>query len=344
MYCDEYLLDRLRVLVTDNSTNQAVRSKAQNLYIGWAQNFKGVRGYERLVALHKQVPMRSRKPRPQPKYLSNDLRDLEDDDDDDHEHDRHNRNNNNNNSDDGGDDSDRNDTRNSRSGHSAPPLPPSSSKPSKSQQANKRSQGGGSRSRASSSAAPAMPKINLAKERPLIQKALAESNFASTNLTNALKLINWQRELSTENKAATTEFKHCRTLRKIILRYIHSIESDEFIGALIHANEELITALKKYDEMSRPPDYDSDSDESDYDGDDWKVESDRMKHLNIGPSGSAGPSSSGAGNGASSSGHSSSAAAGSAQTKRNKYPDTESESEEEEEEDENNPFGDSHAI
>lgn len=330
LYCDENLLERLRFLVTDTATNAKVRKKAQGLYIGWAQNFKGVRGYERLVALYKQVPVRSRKPRPQPKYLSNDLRDLEEDEDEDEERERSHGSN------DGQDSRRRNNNHNdyyddnagegsSRGSHRPPPVPPSSAKPSKGKKK--------PLTKSNKSAPAPMPKINLIKERPLIQRVLADSGTASTNLINALTLINWERELSTENKAATDGFKRCRTLRKSVLRYIHSIESDEFLGPLIHANEELITALKKYDEMSRPPDYDSDSEDSDYDKDDWKVEADRMQHLNIGSS------SKNAGTSRSRSGSLAHNTQESSTKKQQQYSESETESE-----DDNNPFGDSNAI
>lgn len=144
-----------------------------------------------------------------------------------------------------------------------PPIPSKSSK-------------SGSRGGAAGASAP-RAQIDLAKERPKIQQTLAEASSAATNLMNALQLINWERELSTENKRATECFNKCRRLRKNVLRYIHSIESEEFIGSLIHANEELIQALQKYDKMSTAMDDDSDSD---YENDDWKVES-GMRKMNI---------------------------------------------------------------
>lgn len=293
LYTDENLLERLRAVVTDDMTNKRVKAKAQNMYIGWAQTLKGERGFERLATLHKQLPTRARKARPQPKYLSNDPRDLEDDDEEDtgrgrdddrrgyrDEDDRRRRY----------DEEDyhrepsssrgrepsssiRREPSSSR-GHAPPPIPSSSSKPSfSSSPAPSRTH----KKKASTSRSSAPVRVDLAKERPFIQKAIADSSTASTNLINSLALINWERELSTENKTATEGFNRCRQLRKSILKYIHSIESEEFIGSLIHANEELITALKKYDEMSRPQDYDSDSEDSDYEQDDWKVEADKMQ-------------------------------------------------------------------
>lgn len=329
LYCDEYLLERLRLLVTDQSTPKKVKVRAQGMFAVWAQDLRGRRECERLVALHKQVPMRVRKPRPQPKYLSNDPRDLEEDYGDEEEerdarrrgetYDRNGKdndyNNNNNNNDDNDDNDDDRSYGSSSSSLRAPPIPPSSSKPKPVSHTT---------SHHSQSKKQTVRKINLTTERPKIQKVLAESGSAATNLNNALQLINWEKELSTQNPKATECFNKCRALRKHVLRYIHSIESEEFIGPLIHANDELVGALQEYDKMSRPADYDSDSDgsaDSDYEEDDWKVESDRMARMNLKEGGGGGGSSSSGG------GHSS-------KGKSRRPAD----------EDEEDPFGDSHAI
>ena len=54
-------------------------------------------------------------------------------------------------------------------------------------------------------------------------------------------------------------FETCKQLRRQILRYIQIIESDEFLGGLIHANEELIGALMAFEVLDRSVDDDSDS-------------------------------------------------------------------------------------
>jgi len=275
-------------LATDSQTTPAVRKKVQGLFVGWSQDLQGQRGYERLVELYKQLPQRARRSRPQPKYLSNDPHELEDDEGE----------------------------------SSSPSIGPSSSSHSRSNTAS----GSGNRSRSNtvddhyvnkkktkktSKPAPApLPRIDLAKERPKIQQTLAEASSAATNLINALRLINWEEELSTENKKATEWFNKCRRLRKQVLRYIHSIESEEFIGSLLHTNEELIQALQKYDKMSQAPDEDSDSD---YENDDWKVDS-GMRKLNI-------------------------------NDRRKNRDESDSESDQsDDEEDDDNPFGDANKI
>lgn len=297
-------MERLRILATDPSTSAPVKKKVQALFRGWAEELQGKRGYERLAALQKQVPQhtaRRRERRPQPKYLSNDPQDLNDDDDEDDvpssgattpggsnpsvgiagrrgkpaedphasymfgAHSKTTLNSENHSGVSGsylGGRSRANSlTEENHSGSSGSFLRASANKK---KQPKKKTQ----------SASPALPPVNLVKERPLIQQTLADASTASTNLLNALQLINWERELSTDNKRATECFNKCRRLRKSVLRYIHSIESEEFIGSLIHANEELIQALQKYDKMSQAPDEDSDSD---YENDDWRVESKQQR-------------------------------------------------------------------
>ncbi|ANB15046.1 Lsb5p [Sugiyamaella lignohabitans] len=268
------------MITTDPTIDSQVKKRMQAMFYGWSMELKDEKGYQKLAKLYQQMPQRARRvrtdvshaPRAQPKYLSNDPNDLESDEENDEDDSDNNgrrggpssgrSRSRGNDYDRYADDDDDNDrvvsssarVRGAASGGSPSLTTSSSSKPSKS---NKKS-----------SSQPQPPVVlSLAKERPKIKGVLAESGSAATNLTNALKLINRLDELSTENKRATTCFNQCRSLRRQVLRYIHSLDSEEYIGPLIHANEELVTALQLYDEMSRPP---SDSD-SEYD--DWKVDS-----------------------------------------------------------------------
>lgn len=297
------------------------------MFVGWSQELEGQRGYERLAALSKQLPQRARKVRPQPKYLSNDPHELEDDEGESAESAAH-------------------------SGTSSP-APGISGRRSRSNTAT------GSRSRSntfqedrsespsffrskkskkpSHATSTSLPRVDVTKERPKIQNTLAEASSASTNLINALQLINWERELSTENQRATECFNKCRRLRKQVLRYIHSIESEEFIGSLIHANEELIQALQKYDKMSQAADDDSDSD---YENDDWRVAS-GVRNLNI-----SRKSNDSHGEDSESEENSGSDRAGPSRYRQGKpkHLPPPSKKYQEEEEDEEDPFGDSNVI
>jgi hypothetical protein len=53
---DEPLLERLRVLVSDPTTDVLVKRKAIELFGSWSVNFKDQQGMERLVKLRSQTP------------------------------------------------------------------------------------------------------------------------------------------------------------------------------------------------------------------------------------------------------------------------------------------------
>jgi hypothetical protein len=255
LYNDEFLLERLRLLATDSMTNARVKKTVQSLFYGWSAELQGRRGYDKLSQLYRQLPQRTRKPasKPQPKYLSNDPEDMEDDSEEEsgrsHEHRR-------------------------TSSVEASSRRVSHSRTSSVEMTSPKHE---QRRKSKPKKQQTVVKIDLVKEKPNIKETLAESGTAATNLTNALQLINREKELATDNNRATVCFNQCRALRRRVLRYIHSIESEEFIGALIHANEELVAALRLYDTMSHPPDEDSDSE---YENDDWKIES-GVRNMNV---------------------------------------------------------------
>ena len=65
--------------------------------------------------------------------------------------------------------------------------------------------------------------FNLEAEKETMKNCIAESNIASTNLLNALRLINREQEQISENKAAVHHFEFCKLLRRKILRYVSEI-------------------------------------------------------------------------------------------------------------------------
>ncbi|KAL8418818.1 hypothetical protein RB594_002142 [Gaeumannomyces avenae] len=103
--------------------------------------------------------------------------------------------------------------------------------------------------------------FDLAAEQDQMKTTIAESSIAATNLQNALQTINRERERISENEAAVRHFEACKQLRRKILRYIHHVESEEWLGSLLHANDELITALMTFEQLDRSIDADSDSDD-----------------------------------------------------------------------------------
>ena len=113
--------------------------------------------------------------------------------------------------------------------------------------------------------------INFDKERHLILQTLAASQQNATNLTNALKRLNRETQHPEDDPQIQQLYRQCRKLRKDILIYIQRTESEEWIGTLINANEELVQSLAHYEKALKPVEQDSDSDawsasDSDEDG------------------------------------------------------------------------------
>ena len=103
--------------------------------------------------------------------------------------------------------------------------------------------------------------FNLEREKPEMLQTLASSSVASTNLLNALKHVNRETHRVSEDAEAISRFETCKQLRRQILRYIQHVESEEYLGSLIHANEELVSALMAFEVLDKSVDYDSDSEE-----------------------------------------------------------------------------------
>jgi hypothetical protein len=106
----------------------------------------------------------------------------------------------------------------------------------------------------------ATTKFSFEKEKPNMIQSIAQASIASNNLSNALLLVNREHERVSENPEVLNRFETCKILRRNVLRYIQLVESDEWIGSLLSANDELVKALTSYEIMDRSLDDDSDSD------------------------------------------------------------------------------------
>lgn len=102
--------------------------------------------------------------------------------------------------------------------------------------------------------------FNLEKEKPQLLQTIASSSVASTNLMNALKLLNREKLRVSEHAETVNRFETCKALRRQILRYIQHVESEQWLGSLINANDSLVEALMAYEILDKSVDDDSDSD------------------------------------------------------------------------------------
>ena len=105
--------------------------------------------------------------------------------------------------------------------------------------------------------------FNLEQEKPQLLQTLASASVASTNLMNVLKLTNRENKRVSEDPEVVKRFEECKMLRRQLLRYIQHVEDEQWLGGLIHANEELVGGLMVYEVLDKSLDDDSDSEDDD---------------------------------------------------------------------------------
>ncbi|KAH0843585.1 hypothetical protein AYO21_11264 [Fonsecaea monophora] len=237
---DGPLLERLRIAAADPTSDQDVRSKCKDLFGQWVASSKESPGLEGAKSLYNTLP-RTHQPVQQRREQSRVLRETEEDVAREQEmeiartrSDSYPRS---------GESSNPATLRKQPSpvalGESSTFAPKKVKKDKKSKQA----KGG----------------FNLEKEKPNILQSIAASSVASTGLANALRLVNRESQRVSDNPEVMKRFETCKQLRRQILRYIQFVESEEFLGGLIHANEELVNALMAFEVLDKSVDDDSDS-------------------------------------------------------------------------------------
>ncbi|KAI0469066.1 hypothetical protein F4859DRAFT_148215 [Xylaria cf. heliscus] len=252
-FIDEPLLERLRVCGTSDLSDPDVRKKCSELFRSWAAEYQNTPGLERVARLYKELPRRKQVVTQDKSKV---LRETEQDPfrDSEDEAEQHQ--------------------------SSPPPQPPQASssrppvsypQPSQTIQSysHVRSTSGSGTFFSSSSKdkkkkdkAKKKPRpFKLEAEKESMKAAIADSSIAATNLTNALQSINREKERISENVVAVERFETCKKLRRRILRYIHFVEDEQWLGSLLHANDELVVALMTFEQLDRSIDADSDSED-----------------------------------------------------------------------------------
>jgi hypothetical protein len=237
-FADEPLLERLRILARDDTVDAEVRQKANILFRGWGVAYKGTPGLERIAALHKELP-RTKRPQPQQSRIVRE-QDAE--------------------------------AAREREEHSPPPSPPKARRPETHHASSSRTStpvvlGAGTPlpssslfKRSKKDKKTKSKPFNLEAEKGQMLETMASANVASTNLLNGLQLINREQQRVSDNPEVMRRFETCKQLRRQILRYIHLVESEQYIGGLLNANDELVKGLMAFEIMDKSIDDDSDSD------------------------------------------------------------------------------------
>ncbi|KAL8850762.1 MAG: hypothetical protein Q9221_004330 [Calogaya cf. arnoldii] len=320
-FADEPLLERLRVAATDSLSDPEVKNKCSVLFRQWAASYSTTPGMERIANLHTQLPQRKKATRQDSSRVLKESEPGENEDVIGHSV-----------SVSGGGGPMQNLRTPPTSAASAsssftggPSLTPYGQTPTKPSKSHKKSK--------------ASKPFNLEKEKPQILQTIASSSVASTNLMNSLKLINRESKRVSEDQETVNRFETCKLLRRQVLRYIQHVESEQWLGSLIHANETLVEALMAYEVLDKDLEDDSDSDAesevNEWDSDEAETAKKKkgkgvqpgFAGLSLGPKMPGPPSVMVNG--------------------KNKRDDSESEQEDDEEDesgDEDNPFGDINAV
>ncbi|KAK5626119.1 hypothetical protein RRF57_001834 [Xylaria bambusicola] len=252
-FIDEPLLERLRVCGTSDLSDPDVRKKCSELFRSWAAEYQNTPGLERVARLYKELPRRKQVVTQDKSRV---LRETEQDPFRDSE-----------------DEAEQNKPSppvqaSSQASSSRPPVSyPQPTQTIQSYSHTRSASGGGSFFSSSSKDKKKKDKnkkskpFKLEAEKESMKATIAESSIAATNLNNALQSINRERERISENAVAVSRFEICKKLRRKILRYIHYVEDEQWLGGLLHANDELVVALMTFEQLDRSIDADSDSED-----------------------------------------------------------------------------------
>ncbi|OIW24889.1 hypothetical protein CONLIGDRAFT_73903 [Coniochaeta ligniaria NRRL 30616] len=251
-FVDEPLLERLRVCGTSGLSDPDVKKKCSELFRSWAAEYKTTPGLERIAALYKELPRRKQVvTQERSKVLKETENPFGDDDEE----------------------------------PKSPPAASSStahtSQPASASHPRNTSLSGNlsgtpitgtvnsfsylskdkDKKKKDKKAGKGRKAFNLELEKEQMKVTIAESSIAATDLMNALQSINRERERISENETAVKRFETCKQLRRKVLRYIYHVESEQWLGGLLHANDELVQALMTFEQLDRSIDADSDSDD-----------------------------------------------------------------------------------
>ncbi|KAK1832453.1 hypothetical protein QBC39DRAFT_348766 [Podospora conica] len=183
-FADEPLLERLRFCASAPTSDPEVRKKCDELFRGWASQYKNTRGMERVAKLYKELPKRKLVVTQEKSKVIRETENPFDDDDDT---------------------TAASSSRRTPSMSAAPATQPA---PSKDKDKKK-----GKKSRK-------IKKFDFEAEKDNMKAHIADAAMTSVNLTNVLQSINREQERISENPTAVKLFEACKLLRKNIIRYV----------------------------------------------------------------------------------------------------------------------------
>lgn len=106
-----------------------------------------------------------------------------------------------------------------------------------------------------------------------ISKMLSDATRTASDLNRSLDQVYGNR-LSSDYPECRQNYDNARSLRKRILRYLQNVSDERYLGGLIHANDQLVGALKHYDEKNGNSRYDDDYENRNYNNYNNEIEAD----------------------------------------------------------------------
>ncbi|KAG6821395.1 hypothetical protein H0H93_014192 [Arthromyces matolae] len=97
---------------------------------------------------------------------------------------------------------------------------------------------------------PARTPFVFEKDKPKVLASIVEASQASSNLINAITLVNPKTDDVRTNERVQECLEKAKLARKPVIRYIQLVENEELIGTLIETNERIMGALEKYEQVA----------------------------------------------------------------------------------------------
>ncbi|KAF8913074.1 hypothetical protein CPB84DRAFT_1820537 [Gymnopilus junonius] len=87
-------------------------------------------------------------------------------------------------------------------------------------------------------------------DKPKVLASIVEASQASSNLVNAITLVNRATDSLSTNERVQECLAKAKQARKPVVRYIQLVENEEVIGTLIETNDRINAALEMFEELS----------------------------------------------------------------------------------------------
>ncbi|KAF9460132.1 hypothetical protein BDZ94DRAFT_1223642 [Collybia nuda] len=91
--------------------------------------------------------------------------------------------------------------------------------------------------------------FDFEKDKPKVLASIVDASQASSNLVNAITLVNPTTDNIQTNERVQECLSKAKQARKSVVRYIQLVENEEVIGTLIETNERIVSAIEMYDQL-----------------------------------------------------------------------------------------------